>query len=206
MGLYNKYVLPRFLDSICQMKPLLEDRQRIVPLADGRVLEIGFGTGLNLPYYDANKVQRVIGIDPAEEMLDLARPRLNALRFPVELLPAMAEDIPLPDDSVDTVLVTFSLCTIPGTAQALQEMRRVLKPGGRLLFLEHGLAPDEGVAKWQGRINPLWRRLVGGCNLNRNTPQMLKSAGFRIETIEGGYMPDTPRFMGFRVHGVAMAG
>jgi ubiquinone/menaquinone biosynthesis C-methylase UbiE len=205
MGIYNKYVLPRFLDSICQMKPLLEDRQRIVPLAEGRVLEIGFGTGLNLPYYDANKVQRVIGIDPAEEMLDLARPRLKALRFPVELLPAMAEDIPLPDDSVDTVLVTFSLCTIPGTAQALKEMRRVLKPGGRLLFLEHGLAPDEGVAKWQGRINPLWRRMVGGCNLNRNTPQMLKSAGFRIETIEGGYMPDTPRFMGFRVHGVAMA-
>lgn len=206
MGIYSRYVLPRFLDSICQMKPLVEDRQRIVPLAQGRVLEIGFGTGLNLPWYDASRIERVIGIDPAEEMLALARPRADQTVFPVELIAAPAEDIPLPDDDVDTVLVTFSLCTIPGTAQALKEMRRVLKPGGRLLFLEHGLAPDESVAKWQGRINPVWRRLVGGCNLNRNTPQMLKNAGFRIETFEGGYMPDTPRFMGFRVHGVAVAG
>src|SRR5690606_6786902 len=158
------------------------------------VLEIGIGTGLNLPFYDAGRVQRVIGLDPSEESWKLAGSRAAGLPFAVEFIGLPGEEIPLADGSVDTVLVTFALCTIPDPVAALRGMARVLRPQGNLLFCEHGRSPDAGVCRWQDRITPLWRRLAGGCHLNRDIPQLLRDGGFNIASLHTGYLPGTPRF------------
>lgn len=203
MGFYDKHILPRFINCACSTRPIMQQREKVVPLATGTVLEIGIGTGLNLPLYDARRVERVIGLDPSEESWKLAGARASQLGFPVEFIGLPGEEIPLADATVDTVLVTFALCTIPDAVTALQGMARVLRPGGRLLFCEHGRAPDSRVCQWQDRINPLWRRIAGGCNLNRDIPRLLASGGFAVAELHSAYLPGTPRFAGFNYWGSA---
>jgi ubiquinone/menaquinone biosynthesis C-methylase UbiE len=167
----------------------MRQRAKVVPLAEGRVLEIGAGSGLNLPFYDARKVSRMWALDPSIEMWKMAGIAARRLAFPVEFMPAPAATIPLDDGSVDTVVTTYSLCTIPDVRVALAEMRRVLRSGGLLLFCEHGMAPDAGVRKWQDRMNGLWMVLGGGCHLNRDIPSMLRAGGFEIHTMDTMYLP-----------------
>ena len=164
-------------------------RQKVVPLAQGRVLEVGLGTGLNMPHYDTARVTRITGLDPALELQPRARRRIEASGLDVDLLALSAERIPRPDASFDTVVVTYSLCTIPDPLAALQEMRRVLAPGGSLLFCEHGRAPDAAVARWQDRLQGLWGPLAGGCHLNRDIPALLHAAGLHCPQLHTGYLP-----------------
>jgi ubiquinone/menaquinone biosynthesis C-methylase UbiE len=164
----------------------MKQRQKVVPQARGRVLEIGIGSGLNLPFYDPETVEHVWGLDPNREMWN--RANWKALKFGVEFLEAPAEKMPLDDGLVDTVVTTFALCTVPNIIEALREVRRVLKPGGKFLFCEHGAAPDQNVRKWQDRLNPIWRKMAGGCNLNRQIPALLKKQGFRIQELDTMYI------------------
>jgi len=203
MGFYDRHILPRFINCACASKPIMRQREKVVPLASGTVLEIGIGTGLNLPLYDASRVERVIGLDPSEASWKLAGDRVAHLDFEVEFIGLPGEQIPLADASVDTVLVTFALCTIPDPVTALQGMARVLRPGGSLLFCEHGAAPDAKVRQWQNRINPLWRHIAGGCNLNRPIPQLLQQGGFEIADMQSRYLPSTPRIAGYNYWGSA---
>jgi SAM-dependent methyltransferase len=189
MGLYARFLLPKLVDITCGTKPCMRQREKVVPSAVGNVLEAGFGSGLNLPFYNKEKVRRVWALDPSGELWALAGERVRGVAFPVEFLKAPAEEIPLPDRIADTVLVTFTLCTLPDVSRALREMARVLKPGGELLFSEHGLAPDENVRRWQNRLNPAWRALAGGCNLNRHIPSLLERGGFRVREISSMYIP-----------------
>jgi len=189
MNLYERFVLPRLLHLACGLKPARLQRQKVVPIASGDVLEIGFGSGLNLPHYDPAAVNRLWALEPSEEMRDLAQAAVKTSALAVQFLNASAEEIPLPDGSVDTVLVTYALCTIPDVPQAISEARRVLKQGGRLVFCEHGEAPDENVRRWQNRLNPVWRRLAGGCNLNRPIPSLIEAGGFHIENLSTMYLP-----------------
>ena len=203
MGFYSDKVVPRLVTCACGTKPILKQREKVVPEARGRVLEIGMGAGHNLPYYRAEQVERIVGIDPCSASWALAQPRAASLGVPLEFIEGSAESIPLPDEEFDTVLMTYSLCTIPDAQAALQEMRRVLKPGGRLVFCEHGEAPDASVARWQQRVNPLWRKLLGGCNLNRPIARWISDAGFSISALDQMYLPGTPRIAGFNVWGSA---
>jgi ubiquinone/menaquinone biosynthesis C-methylase UbiE len=204
MGFYSNYVVPRFVTCACGSKPIVRQRQKVVPRARGKILEIGLGAGHNIPHYDHERVDRVIGIDPCETSWQLAQERVNAVPFDVEFLAGSAEDIPLDDDSVDSVLLTFALCTIPDPLAALSEAKRVMRPGGELVFCEHAQAPDESVQRWQARINPLWKRLAGGCNLNRDIVGLIRTAGFDINELEQMYLPNTPRIAGFNVWGTAI--
>ncbi len=203
-GFYDRHILPWALNCICGMKLVTHQRQKIVPQARGRVLEVGIGSGLNLPLYDPGKVAQVIGLDPGAELIAMARRRAWTAAVPVEFLQQRGEAIPLESGSIDTAVATYTLCTIPGVEQALAEMRRVLKPGGRLLFCEHGLAPDPSVQRWQARITPAWMWLGGGCHLNRDIPALLQRSGFRPQSIETGYMPHVPRLVGFHYIGSAV--
>jgi ubiquinone/menaquinone biosynthesis C-methylase UbiE len=189
MGLYAKYVLPKVTHLVCSAKPIWQQREKVVPLAEGRVLEVGIGSGLNLPFYAAGKVQHLWGLDPSKELWALAGQTVAQAEFDVEFIEAAAEDIPLDDSSADTVLVTYTLCTISGILPALGEMRRVLKQDGRLIFCEHGAAPDEAVRRWQNRLNPIWKKVSGGCNLNLPVPSLLKQAGFKIRRMDTMYIP-----------------
>ena len=203
MGFYEQHILPRFINCACGTKPIMKQREKVVPRASGTVLEIGIGTGLNLPYYDATRVERLIGLDPSEKSWELAGKRAAHLEFDVEFIGLPGEQIPLEDGSVDTVLVTFSLCTIPDPVAALHGMARVLRPGGSLIFCEHGKAPDANVCQWQDRINPIWRRIAGGCHVNRDIPQLLKVGGFDVVDMETSYLPGTPKFAGYNFWGSA---
>lgn len=205
MGFYEKYVVPRIINVACGTKPISYQRRKVVPMAEGRILEIGIGTGLNLDYYDPSKVEKLIGLDPSEESWRIAGSRAKDLPFDVEFIGLPGEEIPLDANSVDTVLVTFSLCTIPDPHMALEGMRRVLRPGGKLIFCEHGAAPDANVRKWQDRINPVWKAVCGGCNLNREIPTIIGGAGFEVKQMETMYLPSTPRFAGFNYWGTAQA-
>jgi ubiquinone/menaquinone biosynthesis C-methylase UbiE len=189
MGLYSRYLLPRLVHLTCSAKPNMRQRQKLVPLARGRVLEVGIGTGLNLPFYDAANIREVFGLDPSPEITDLASAAAEEVPFYVEFIWAGAEEIPLDSDSFDTVVLTYTLCTIPDAEPALREMARVLKPDGELLFCEHGVAPDAGVRRWQNRLNPIWRRLGGGCHLNRDIPGLIRHGGFAITGMETMYIP-----------------
>jgi ubiquinone/menaquinone biosynthesis C-methylase UbiE len=189
MGLYARYVLPRVVDRTCSARPAMRQRAKVVPRARGRVLEVGFGTGLNLPFYDRSRVERLWALEPSRAMWRRAGRRVAAAPFGVEHLEAEAGRVPLPDGSADTVLVTYSLCTIPEPVEALAEMRRVLKPDGELVFCEHGMAPEDGVRRWQDRMNPVWRALGGGCNLNRPIPALVEQGGFRMRGIDSMYLP-----------------
>jgi len=189
MGLYGRYILPRIVHFTCGLKPNMRQREKVVPHARGRVLEIGIGSGLNLPYYDPAKVTRVWGLDPAPEMTQMARRAARSIPFEVEFIGLPGDELPLEDNSVDTVLVTYTLCTIPDTAVALRQASRVLRPGGELIFCEHGAAPDASVRRWQDRLNPVWQRLGGGCNLNRPIPALIEAGGFRINSLDAMYIP-----------------
>ena len=189
MSLYARHILPRLIDFTCGLKPTMRQRAKLVPQARGRVLEMGVGSGLNLPYYVAARVTQLHALDPSPELWRLAAERVDRARIAVEYLEAGAEAVPLGDRSVDTVVITYTLCTLPDVAGALAEARRVLRPGGRLLFCEHGAAPDHGVRRWQNRLNPAWRRLAGGCHLNRDAPALIEQAGFRITALDSMYLP-----------------
>jgi len=189
VGVYQKFVLPHLVHLACKQQPMQRQRAKIVPQAEGLVLEVGMGSGLNLPFYDSTAVTAVLGIEPAAEMLGKATAAVRSSAVALHRVRAIGEQIPLADSSVDTVVLTFTLCTIPDTAPALAEVARVLRPGGRMLFCEHGLAPDAHVRGWQRRLNPLWQRLAGGCNLDRDIPAMIGAAGFAMEHMETMYVP-----------------
>lgn len=203
MGFYENHVLPRFIDFACGQEPISIQRQKVVPKAEGRVLEVGMGSGLNLPFYDPSRVELVWGLEPSEGMRRRARERVARSPFPVEWMSLPGEEIPLEDHSADTVLLTYTLCTIPDFRSALAQMRRVLKPGGRLLFSEHGAAPDPSVRKWQDRINPFWKKMAGGCNINRDVPSLLSEAGFEVQDLDTMYLPKTPKIAAFQYWGFA---
>ncbi len=204
MSLYEKHVLPHVLHFACGSKAVSKQRAKVVPLGTGRVLEIGMGSGLNLPYYDPNKVKMVWGLEPSPGMRKKAAASVAKSPLEVRWLDLPGEEIPLDDKSVDTVLLTYTLCTIPDWLQALQQMRRVLKPGAVLIFCEHGEAPDEPVRRWQQRLNPLWGKIGGGCHLNRPIPDYLKQGGFQIQEINSQYIPG-PKFASFNYWGTATA-
>ena len=203
LSFYDKYILPKFLNCACGSKPINYQREKIVPLAEGTVLDVGIGSGLNIPYYNKSKIKYLYGLDPSIELLNLAKPLAKKNELEIEFLECGAEAIPLPNDSIDTVVITYTLCTIPDTQLSNQEIMRVLKPNGKLLFCEHGLAPDINIAKWQKRINPIWNKIAGGCNLNRDIPKLIRSSGFKISNMEEMYLPSTPKFAGYNYWGVA---
>jgi ubiquinone/menaquinone biosynthesis C-methylase UbiE len=202
MSLYNRFVVPRLIDLAMRQRPILNYRRRVVPAASGRVLEIGVGSGLNLPLYP-DAVSEVVGVDPSEELLERARRRAGSAVVPVQLLRGSATALEVSDASIDTVVMTWTLCSIPDPLLALREMRRVLKPGGRLLFVEHGLSGDAGVARWQHRLTPLWRRLTGGCHLDRPIGELVRTAGFDLPQLATGYAPG-PRPMSYMYEGRAV--
>jgi ubiquinone/menaquinone biosynthesis C-methylase UbiE len=201
MGFYADRVVPALIDLAMRNKRLRPYRERIVGAAEGRVLEIGIGSGLNLPLYGAG-VRQVIGLDPSPRLLAWARDTAQQLPVAVDLMQASAEAIPLDENSVDTVVMTWTGCSIPGVAVALAEMRRVLRPTGRLLIVEHGRAPEPNVARWQDRLTPLWLRLSGGCHLNRQIDALIEAAGFRFERLDTGYMTALKTFT-FMYEGIA---
>lgn len=201
MGFYRDRILPHLVHLSMRQRNLAPYRTRVISHAEGRVLEIGIGSGLNLPYYSA-QTERVIGLDPSPKLLAMTRKAAQRASIPVELIENSAESIPLYNRSIDTVVTTWTMCSIPDVQRALGEMRRVLKPTGRLLFVEHGRSPDPRVRRWQDRLTPVWRRFSGGCHLNRAISELIESAGFRIERIETGYMRG-PKPMTFMYDGSA---
>ena len=203
MGFYDKYILPKFLNCACGSKPINYQRDKIVTLAKGVVLDVGIGSGLNIPFYNKSKIDYLYGLDPSEELIKLAKPVAKKNEFEIEFLQCGAEAIPLPDNSIDTVLITYTMCTIPDIKLSNSEIMRVLKPEGQLLFCEHGLAPDKNIAKWQRRINPIWSKIAGGCNLNRDIPKLITSSCFKISNMEEMYLQRTPKFAGYNYWGVA---
>lgn len=186
MGVYSKYVLPKIVNCVCGLKPTKKQREKVVPLAYGMVLEIGIGSGLNLPFYNEKVVDHIIGIDPAPEMWKLNTWEGN---IEVEYKESSAEDLDLESDLFDSVVCTYTLCTIPNADKALREIKRVLKPNGKFIFTEHGLAPDTKVIKTQNKINPYWKRLGGGCNLNRNMEELIFKNGFKFSSLDKMYIP-----------------
>jgi len=167
----------------------MKQRSIVVPQAHGRVLEIGIGSGLNFGFYDASKVDHLFGLEPSLELSALAGKQTPPNGVPLELIQGIAEQIPMEDNSVDSIVITFTMCTIPELPAAFSEMRRVLKPHGELLFCEHGAAPDKSVQRWQNRLNPIWKKFAGGCNLNRKIPALIQEGGFRMENLETKYIP-----------------
>jgi ubiquinone/menaquinone biosynthesis C-methylase UbiE len=202
-GWYDRHVLPYLLDTACGLAPIARQRALIVPQAQGRVLEIGIGTGLNLAFYDREKVAQLVGVDPAAQMHALAQRRSIRAGMQVELVTLSAERLPLASASFDSVVCTYTLCSIPDPHAALREMRRVLKPGGKLFYAEHGLAPDAKVARHQARIEPWWSRIAGGCHLTRNVPELLREAGFHVRG-DAGYIA-WPRTLSYNFWGEATA-
>lgn len=188
MNLYDQHVLPHLIDFACGMGAVMKTRAQIVPQAEGRVLEIGIGSGLNLSFYDPAKVSVIVGVDPSAAMQKLAQQRAAQISIPVEMIALELGQIQAADASFDSIVCTFTLCTIPDAMAALQEMRRVLKPGGKLLFSEHGLAPDLPVVRWQNRLTPLWKPFSGGCHLNRDIPALIRAGGFSIGQLDSSYL------------------
>ncbi|MER2265317.1 class I SAM-dependent methyltransferase [Methylobacterium oxalidis] len=203
MGFYGDHILPWLVDRAMANDDLVDYRRRVVGAAYGRVLEIGIGSGLNLPFYGPD-VTGVLGLEPSQGLIDRARHRASGSRRPVTFLHGSAESIPLENGSVDTVVTTWTLCSIPDVATALGEMRRVLRPGGELLFVEHGRAPEVGVVLWQDWLTPAWRPLAGGCHLNRPIRDLVQAAGFRVADLRTGYAPG-PRPITFMYEGRARA-
>jgi len=196
-SLYERFVLPKLLKCGCSSPPVMKQRAKVVPAAEGRVLELGIGMGLNLGLYDADKVESVTGVDPAPELRAIAEAAPRDPRLPVKVEDGTAEALPFEAGSFDTVVCTFTLCSVHTPAAALAEARRVLKPGGRFLYCEHGLSPDADVAKWQRRIEPVWKRIAGGCHLTRPVTTAIEAAGFTVRRQDSMYIPRAPRFAGW---------
>jgi SAM-dependent methyltransferase len=206
MSFYERRILPLLVNCVCG-SPVIEHQHRlVVPQATGRVLEIGFGSGLNLEHYDRTRVEWIWALEPSASMRTLAAPRVARSGLDVRPLDMRGEDLPLPDKSVDSVVMTYTLCTIPDATAAMKQVRRVLRPGGKLHFCEHGAAPDAGVRRWQDRLDPLWTRLAGGCHLNRPMASLIASSGFRLDDVQMAYLPGTPRFAGYNTWGAASPG
>jgi len=203
MSFYDDKILPHIIHIACGTKPVLKQREKIVPQAEGRILEIGMGSGINIAYYDPDKVEKLWGLEPSVGMRQKAKARVDTAPFELEWLDLPGEEIPLDNKSVDTIVLTYTLCTIPDWLSAVKQMKRVLKPGGKLLFSEHGKAPDLAVRKWQDRINPYWMKIAGGCHLNRDIPKLLLEGGFDIKQMETLYVPKTPRVAAFTYSGYA---
>ena len=189
MNYYSKHILPKLIDWTCKQNPNMKQREKVVPWAKGKVLEIGIGSGLNIPFYDKEEIQQLIGIDPSEEIWNKNNNNTEELGFGFQFIKAFAENIPLDSNSMDSVVITYTLCTIPDTEKALEEIRRILKPRGQLIFCEHGKAPDKAIQKWQNIINPLWKRIGGGCNLQRDIPSIIENNGFKISNLNTMYIP-----------------
>ena len=204
MGFYERRILPRLIDLAMRQQQLGALRERVVGAAQGRVLEVGIGSGRNLPFY-RRSVDRVLGVDPSERLLAMARSRAAWTHFPVELREAPAEELPLDDRAVDAVVMTWTLCSVADPDRALAEIRRVLRPGGSLLFVEHGLAPEPRVQRWQDRLTPLWRKVAGGCHLNRAVDRLIARSGLRLVELETGYLIRGPRFATYHYRGRASA-
>ena len=202
MNPYERYVLPKLIDVACSAGNVMKARSKIVPQAQGDVLEVGIGSGLNLPFYDAKQVSSIVGIDPAAQMQSLARERAADLGIPVEMIAVDVKGIHADTDQFDTIVMTFTLCSIDDPVAALREMARVLKPNGRLLFCEHGLAPDSSVERWQQRLTPFWKPIAGGCHLDRDIPALIREGGFAIDELSEAYLPG-PRPMSYVYSGVA---
>ena len=200
---YDRHIMPRVITAACGQEGIENRRRMVVPLAEGRVFEMGCGGGLNQALYDSDRVTAFAGIDPHEKLLDGARARAKAKGWEVDIRQGVGEEIPFPDGSFDTVVCTYTLCSVDDPAQVLSEMRRVLAPGGRLLFLEHGRAPDASVARWQDRVEPLWKPLAGGCHLTRPVGASLRGAGFAVEPLGQAYLEKTPKVLGWMEWGVA---
>ncbi len=204
MGIYAQHILPACLDMACGTKPIRKQREKIVPLATGVVLEIGIGSGQNLPFYDPEKVTKIIGVDPDEHVWKRSKARREVCTIEIERIGLSGEDIPLDDNLADSVVVTYSLCTIPDPVKALSEMKRILKPGGLIYFSEHGQAPDTSIRNWQRRIDPVWKRLAGGCHSGRNIPELFLEAGLQFKSLEQMYVPG-PRVLSYNYWGTALA-
>jgi ubiquinone/menaquinone biosynthesis C-methylase UbiE len=202
MGFYSRWILPQVIELTMRQKNFAPFRERTAGAAHGRVLEIGIGSGLNLAAYHPD-IETVCGVDPSAELLAKARDRVANVGFPVRLLEASSENLPLENRSFDTIVMTFTLCSIPHPGAALLEIRRVLKPEGELLFAEHGRAPDSDVMLWQDRITPIWKRIGGGCHLNRKVDDLIQAAGFRVERLSAGYQKFAPRPFSFFYEGIA---
>ena len=200
---YEKYLLPKLLDCCCSTKPINYQRKKIVPNASGNILEIGIGSGLNLPFYEKSKIENLYGIDPSGELCEMAKKTASNNEIDLNLLINGAEEIELPKNSIDTVVMTYTLCTIPNPTDALKEIKRVMKADAKMLFCEHGTAPDKNIIKWQNRINPIWGKLFGGCNINRDIPSILKESGLKINTLDQMYLPSTPKIVGYNYWGEA---
>jgi len=203
MSFYEKYILPRFLNCACASEPISYQRKKVVPLAEGKILEVGIGSGLNLPFYEKSKIEEIWGIDPSEELNSMAKKVAIEEDMNVKFITSSAEDIPFPNNYFDTVLITYTMCTIPSVLQANEEIKRVLKSSGKMIFCEHGVSPDENIKKWQKRLNSIWSKIAGGCNINRNIPMLIKSSGFKIEEMDEMYLPKTPKIAGYNYWGYA---
>lgn len=202
MSLWSDHVLPVLVEKACRSRAILDERRRWIPRARGDVLELGVGSGLNLAFYDPSRVSRVVGIDPSAQLLAKARPRAAEAQVPVELVLGAAEALPFPDRAFDSAVVTYSLCSVADPGRALAEVRRVLRPGGELVFVEHGLSPEARTQRWQHRITPLWRRVGGGCHLDRDIAQLVRDAGYRVDELDTGYS-EGARWMSFIYRGIA---
>lgn len=201
--MYDRYVLPHLINCACGSPPILKLRSQLVPRCKGVVLEIGMGSGINLQFYDQTKVDFVWGLEPSLGMREKAADNIQKTSIEVRWLDLPSEEIPLPDNSVDTVLLTYTLCTIADPEQALAQMRRVLKPGGQLLFCEHGVADEPRTQWWQSKLNSGWSKIAGGCQLNREIDQLISSSGFSVDELKTFFVPKTPKFAGFTYMGAA---
>jgi ubiquinone/menaquinone biosynthesis C-methylase UbiE len=202
MSLYEKYFLPKLLDCCCGMEGFQKKRAQIIPRVSGRVLEIGIGSGLNFDFYDFEKVEEVIGVDPAVSSVALAKSRAKDFNSKISFIESTAESIELESSTFDSVVIGFSIFTIPEPMQALAEAYRLLKPGGSLFFIEHGLAPEPNIQKWQHRITPVWRKIAGGCNLNRNIEELIIAGGFEFKDLKKKYIKG-PKIASYLYYGEA---
>ena len=203
MSFYEKNILPHVINCACGLKAVDRQRAKVVPLAQGEVLELGIGTGLNAKHYDPARVSKVIGIDPSAQSWQLAQSKVQLSEVVIEFIQGSAEDIPLGNDSVDTAVITYTLCTIPDPDRALAEVIRVPRPGGRVLVAEHALAPDASVAKWQNRVNGIWGKMAGGCHINRDIRGLIEATPLQVQDWQAMYLPQTPKIAGYNVWGTA---
>ena len=203
MSFYEKKILPKVLDLLCGSSPINYQRKKIVPKVSGNVLEIGIGSGLNLPHYNVSNINNITALDPAEELTDIAKKRISELDLDIDVINCGAEEIPLESKSFDSILVTYTLCSIENLDDSMREIRRVIKDDGTLFFCEHGIAPDLKTKNWQNRINPIWKRLMGGCNINRDIPEIISNSKLEITDLETMFLPGTPRIAGFNYWGTA---